>query len=44
VEQRPSRLKVKGLWVHQGTPVPDANWARVLDEVREERVDAVLKG
>jgi AbrB family looped-hinge helix DNA binding protein len=44
VEQRPSMLKVEGLWVHQGTPAPDANWARVLDDVREERVDAVLKG
>lgn len=43
-EQRPSMLKVEGLWVHQGTAVPNANWSRVLDEVREERIDAVLKG
>jgi AbrB family looped-hinge helix DNA binding protein len=43
VEQRPSMLKVDGLWVHQGTAVPGANWARVVDDVREERVDAVLK-
>ncbi len=41
--QRPSMLKVDGLWVHQGAAVPDANWARVVDDVREERVDAVLK-
>ena len=43
VEQRPSMLKVEGLWVHQGTASPEANWARVLDDVREERLDAVLK-
>jgi AbrB family looped-hinge helix DNA binding protein len=43
VEQQPSMLKVEGLWVHQGTAVPDANWTRVLDDLREERVAAVLK-
>ncbi len=43
VEQRPSMLKVEGLWVHQGTAAPDAHWAQVLDEVREERLDAVIK-
>lgn len=43
VEQRPSMIEVEGLWVHQGTAASDANWGRVLDEVREERIDAVLK-
>jgi AbrB family looped-hinge helix DNA binding protein len=43
VEQQPSMLKVEGLWVHQGTAAPDANWARVLDDVREERLDGVVK-
>jgi AbrB family looped-hinge helix DNA binding protein len=42
VEQRPSMLNVDGLWVHQGTATPDANWARALDEVRDERLDAIL--
>jgi AbrB family looped-hinge helix DNA binding protein len=43
IEQRPSMLKVDGLWVHQGTPSPEANWEQVLDEVRGERIDAILK-
>ena len=43
VEPRPSMLKIEGLWVHQSTAAPNADWARVLDEVREERIDAVLK-
>lgn len=36
-------LEVDGLWVHQGTPEPEANWDRVLIDVREERIDSVLK-
>ena len=43
VEQRPSMVKVDGLWVHQGTAEPGANWERILEEVREERIGAVLK-
>ncbi len=43
VEQRPSMLKVDGLWVHQGTAVPDANWARVVDDVREERSESLMR-
>jgi AbrB family looped-hinge helix DNA binding protein len=37
VEQRPSMVKLDGLWVHQGSPEPGANWERVVEEVREER-------
>ena len=36
-EDRPSMVKVDGLWTHQGVPQPKANLDRVLDEVREER-------
>jgi AbrB family looped-hinge helix DNA binding protein len=43
VEQRPSMVKVDGLWVHQGSAEPGANWERVLEEVREERIEFVLK-
>ena len=43
VEQRPSMIKVDGLWVHQGIPQPGANWERLLADVREERMESVLK-
>ncbi len=43
VGQRPSMIRVDGLWVHQGVAEPGANWDRVLDDIREERIDAVLK-
>lgn len=43
VEQRPSMTKVDGLWVHQGTAELGANWERVLEDVREERIESVLK-
>jgi len=42
-EQRPSMIQVDGLWVHQGTAEPGANWGRVLDDVREDRIESVLK-
>jgi AbrB family looped-hinge helix DNA binding protein len=43
VEQRPSMLKVDGLWVHQGVAPPGALWDRVLEDMREERIQFVLK-
>jgi hypothetical protein len=43
LEQRPSLVKADGLWVHQGTAVPGANWERILEDVREERIESVLK-
>ena len=43
VEQRPSMVKVDGLWVHQGSPEPGANWERILEDMREERIESVLK-
>jgi AbrB family looped-hinge helix DNA binding protein len=35
-EQKPSLLKIEGLWIHQGSAAPDANWAQVLADLREE--------
>jgi AbrB family looped-hinge helix DNA binding protein len=43
VEQRPSMVKVDGLWVHQGIPEPGANWERIVEDVREERIESLLK-
>jgi hypothetical protein len=42
-QQRPSMVKVDGLWVHQGRAEPGANWERILEDVREERIASVLK-
>jgi len=42
VEERPSMIKIDGLWVHQGNLQQGANWERVLEEVREERIESVL--
>ena len=43
VEPRPSLCEIDGLWVHQGTATPDARWAQVMDDVRAERLNNVLK-
>ena len=43
VEQRPSMVKVDGLWVHQGAAEVGARWEAILEEVRDERIDAILK-
>lgn len=32
-------VRIEGLWVHQGTPRAKADWARVLDEVRDRFAD-----
>jgi hypothetical protein len=36
VEQRPSMVRPDGLWVHQGSAEPHANWERILKDMREE--------
>jgi hypothetical protein len=41
--KQPSMIQVDGLWVHQGTAEPVANSERVLDDIREERIQAVIK-
>ncbi len=38
---KPTMVNVEGLWVHQGTAHANADWARVLEDVREERLRAV---
>jgi len=43
IEQRPSMVKVDGLWVHQGKAEPGADWERALRDVREERIESVWK-
>jgi len=42
-KQRPSMVKVDGLWVHLGAAEPGAKWDRLLEDVREERTQSVLK-
>lgn len=39
----PSMVRIDGLWVHQGAPEPAANWDRVIEDVREERIESALK-
>ena len=43
VKEQPALVKVDGLWVHRGVPQPGANWDRIINEVREERIGSVLK-
>ncbi len=42
-EEKPSLIEVGGLLVHQGSAEPGANWDRVLQDVREERAQTILK-
>ncbi len=44
IEQRPAMVKIEGLWVHRGEAEAGADWNRVVREVREERIESVLKG
>jgi len=37
----PTMVQVDGLWVHQGTAPANADWARVLEDVRDEQLPAV---
>lgn len=43
IDQRPTMIKIDGLWVHRGVPQPGGNWDDVLAEVREERIKSILK-
>jgi hypothetical protein len=40
---QPSMVQVDGIWIHQGAAEPGANWERALNDVREERMQTVLK-
>jgi len=43
-EERPALVKVDGLWVHRGVAQPGTDWDRIIEEVRRERIESVLKG
>jgi hypothetical protein len=43
VEERPALVKVDGMWVHRGVAETGAKWERVIQEVRGERIEAVVK-
>lgn len=43
VGQRPSMVKVDGLWLHQGIAEPGARWDQIITDVREERLENTLK-
>ncbi len=43
VEEQPALVKIDGLWVHQGIAQPGANWDRVIQGVREERIESIVK-
>jgi AbrB family looped-hinge helix DNA binding protein len=42
-QERPAMVKFGGLWVHQGAAPADADWKHVVERVREERIDSILK-
>ena len=41
IDQRPSMVKIDGVWVHRGVPERGANWDRVVEDLREERIRSV---
>ncbi|HVM93289.1 MAG TPA: AbrB/MazE/SpoVT family DNA-binding domain-containing protein [Terriglobales bacterium] len=43
-ESRPSLVKVNGLLVHQGRLEDGADLDRLLDSVREERIQEIIRG
>jgi AbrB family looped-hinge helix DNA binding protein len=43
IEERPALVRIDGLWVHRGIAEPGANWDRVIQGVREERIESILK-
>lgn len=40
---RPELVMAAGVLVHQGHAEPGANWDRVLEAVREQRLNSILK-
>ena len=43
VEQRPSMVKLDGLWVHQGSAEPGANWDRIVEQLSGASAAMVVK-
>lgn len=44
IEERPALVKVDGFWVHRGVMQPGGNWDHIVQQVREDRLESVLKG
>lgn len=43
VQHKPSMVKVGGVWVHQGVAEPGTNCETIVDDIREERIQDILK-
>jgi AbrB family looped-hinge helix DNA binding protein len=43
VRREPSLVKVGGVLVHQGVAEQGIKWDQIIDEVREERIQELLK-
>ena len=43
VEEDQALVKVDGLWVHRGSARPEADWDHVIENLRDERIDSVIK-
>ena len=42
-QEKPPLSEVGGLLVHQGAAEPGAKWDRIIDDVREERIQSLLR-
>ncbi len=42
VEQTAAMVKVDRLWLHRGVAERGASWDRVIENVREERIESAL--
>jgi AbrB family looped-hinge helix DNA binding protein len=43
VEEHSAMVKKDSLWVHRGSPEPNADWYGLIEQVRNERIAAALK-
>jgi AbrB family looped-hinge helix DNA binding protein len=43
VLERPSMQQLEGLWVHQGSGVPNTDWHTAVDRVRDERAESAWR-
>jgi AbrB family looped-hinge helix DNA binding protein len=43
VTQEPAMVKIDGLWVHRGTPIPGADLTQAVHDAREERIASLIK-
>jgi AbrB family looped-hinge helix DNA binding protein len=40
---KPSMVLVDGLWAHQGSAESGANWDRIVEDLRDERTESILR-